>query len=1179
MDNNGRSARKYRLVNKIIIIMKKIYLLFVFTALVLVSSCTGDKSEYENISGPIKSDIELFGKLETRGGASEECYPFRMYALVDNETTWNNVLIDGVKSYLYNEDNSIAVSNVWWPLGGDKLHFFGVMKSGDAGDAATVRHSVPITSDGFVNVEAGEGYDYDFLLSNNLITGKESVDVDNEMNFRHIMTQLIIKVNIDTDDATQCRIEGNIAAGSDKGDYSAFAEDNQALASASERAEDYNIAYDVTGIKGGSEDLTKIYHLVADGSFIYNMTDVRVNDIETGDVIFLNSAENSEGVELKPGLSYTLTLNVNSRGVESAEIEIAPWVVKNIGDGTYVQTGKRINVTWDAYGADVTAIELIGEDNTVFSANVVKTADGAGYAEGAKELEMTIKKVYGYHGDVRVEMTSPVDDSGLWSYDAKTNTIDVERVLVATPGQLAGIENAGGVGKHYYQVCDLDLSGYSLWSPVCRTTALSGSYVGGGFNIRGLKSDLPAYDYIGLFGQNKGLIRDIHIKSGVVSGLRNVGGICAVNQSGGAIENCVNEADISVVEHSVGGITGCNNTGVVTGCINRGKISSSASKAGGVVGWNFKARLSDCENFGVVRGNTRVGGIVGEGEGDDTIEDCKNYGYISSTNVYDDPDLNNADYVYVGGIAGSVSSSQLVNCENHGEIFADGSSVGGIVGEAWTAAVNCTNYGAVTAMSMVGGISGGMYGYGSTVVSNCQNYGEVTGTGQKFTTSHINPSVSSYTAGIVGYSYWIDFKNCDNYGFVSGDNMVGGIAGRFEGTTNNCHNHSAVKGRCYVGGILGYMNYYGGNIVKIINCTNSGSITGYDDGEMSQAVGGICGSSAESNIDNCHNTGTIAGVHWVGGVVGYSDCGFNYVTGSITSNSTNSGTVTGEGAVGGISGYNIGFVKSCINKNTANIYCSGRAAGGIVGSNQGTIAGSHNYADVVAEHSYAGGISGKNKGPDIENDLLVSIYTSIQDCSNSGKISSSGDYVGGIAGQLDNQIYANKNTGSVAGNSYVGGVCGVFNNDNTWCEDSKIIACYNIGAVTGSSNIGGVVGGVDSNNPNYEVKFLIQACYNTGEVLGSNNVGAVSGILRGSKKYSIVISDNYWEGNNSLSDVGKIETNKTPEVIDNMLFASGQWPDKDPGKNWGVGNDPGSGKCWRAFADEFSTELPKLYWE
>ena len=115
--------------------------------------------------------------------------------------------------------------------------------------------------------------------------------------------------------------------------------------------------------------------------------------------------------------------------------------------------------------------------------------------------------------------------------------------------------------------------------------------------------------------------------------------------------------------------------------------------------------------------------------------------------------------------------------------------------------------------------------------------------------------------------------NIKNVGVVDsyfkGNNFVGGVCGRNDGTITNCYNTgnlTAINPNAAIGGICGY----NGNGGTIANCYNTGTVTAT--GSVA-SVGGVCGCSL-APISNCYNIGTVTATS--SGADISSICGFNY---------------------------------------------------------------------------------------------------------------------------------------------------------------------------------------------------------------------------------------------------------------------------------------------------------------
>lgn len=196
--------------------------------------------------------------------------------------------------------------------------------------------------------------------------------------------------------------------------------------------------------------------------------------------------------------------------------------------------------------------------------------------------------------------------------------------------------------------------------------------------------------------------------------------------------------------------------------------------------------------------------------------------------------------------------------------------------------------------------------------------------------------------------------------------------------------------------------------------------------------------------------------------------GDGHTVSGIYINDPNSNSLGLFGRVFGNTIKNVGVINSYIK--------GGKRVGGIAGFCNGdsNVQNCYNTGSVSGSGEYVGGVVGYGNG--------------VQYCYNTGSISGSGR-VGGIVGEGFGTVKYCYNTGSVSGSSTrVGGVVGN-NNFNRVIEYS-----YNSGSVSGSSVVGGVVGFNDSNS-------TVQYCYNTGSVTGKfggsgvagNNSGTVTG--------------------------------------------------------------------------------------
>ena len=113
--------------------------------------------------------------------------------------------------------------------------------------------------------------------------------------------------------------------------------------------------------------------------------------------------------------------------------------------------------------------------------------------------------------------------------------------------------------------------------------------------------------------------------------------------------------------------------------------------------------------------------------------------------------------------------------------------------------------------------------------------------------------------------------NIKNVGVVDsyfkGNDFVGGVCGRNDGTITNCYNAgnlTAIESSATIGGICGY------NSGTVTNCYNTGTVT--TTGQVA-SVGGVCGCST-APISNCYNIGTVTATSSSTDISGI--CGYNF---------------------------------------------------------------------------------------------------------------------------------------------------------------------------------------------------------------------------------------------------------------------------------------------------------------
>ena len=171
---------------------------------------------------------------------------------------------------------------------------------------------------------------------------------------------------------------------------------------------------------------------------------------------------------------------------------------------------------------------------------------------------------------------------------------------------------------------------------------------------------------------------------------------------------------------------------------------------------------------------------------------------------------------------------------------------------------------------------------------------------------------------------------------------------------------------------------------------------------------------------------------------------------------------------------NIGTVQNLTVSGTV----SGRIyVGGVVGLNLGSVENCHNTGSVTSSGSPVGGVVGYNGG-------------TVKNCYNTGTVTGSGTPVGGVVGYnyIGGSVTNCYNTGTVTvtgTDDYLGGVGGVVG----YNHGGRVENCYNTGSVnvSGGISVGGVVG-LNENG-------FVENCYNIGKVPGSTDSSNVGGVV------------------------------------------------------------------------------------
>lgn len=182
-------------------------------------------------------------------------------------------------------------------------------------------------------------------------------------------------------------------------------------------------------------------------------------------------------------------------------------------------------------------------------------------------------------------------------------------------------------------------------------------------------------------------------------------------------------------------------------------------------------------------------------------------------------------------------------------------------------------------------------------------------------------------------------------GLIIGNNHVGGLAGRSDGTIHLSYVTGTVRSHmATAGGLAGYNGIHG----KITSSYTTNAVTGTD------YVGGLVGRN-DGTVSDSYAAGRISGAAIVGGLVGDNEGGEiirSYASGAVSGSAEH---------VGGLVGYNI---SALISQSYATGTVQGRSAvGGLVGSTgHGLIVQSYATGNVSGRDQSVGGLVGSNSG-------------------------------------------------------------------------------------------------------------------------------------------------------------------------------------------------------------------------
>jgi len=627
---------------------------------------------------------------------------------------------------------------------------------------------------------------------------------------------------------------------------------------------------------------------------------------------------------------------------------------------------------------------------------------------------------------------------------------------VGNVDQLQCIEEQG-LSANYVQVSDIDASGTSAWNngkgfePIGefdfpREPEFTGTFDGSGHTVSGLKIDRGNTRGVGLFaavgsgghiknagvekvditggddvgglvGRNEGTVERSYATGNVFGGGGDQGGLIGVNF--GTVKNSYATGDVS--GGRVGGLVGLNE-GTVKKAYAKGGVTGRSRFLGGLVGQNIEGNVTESYWDVQSSGQDSDGGTglaTPEMTGTAATTNMQGFDFTSTwetvTNPDDYPILRWQDetgdnpapvcsaVTYNGDgteanpyEVGNVAQLQCINEQGLSANYTQVSDIDASGTPAWTSGNGFEPIAKDTNLSS---------GFQSTKFTGAFDGADHTISGLTIDSRGLD------FAGLFGY---VDSGRVENVALknvdITGDDFVGGLVGRNEGTVRDSYATGNVSGTgVSVGGLVGDNGVTAGGTISESYATGGvsggrsvGGLVGFNGGDSPGAASaGAAGLNSGGTIRESYATGGVSG----GGGDQGGLIGVNFGT---VKNSYATGDVSG-GRVGGLVGLNEGNLTKSYATGDVSTFTVG-LAGGLVGDNDFGGNVTHSYATGdVSGSSRVGGLVGSNGG---------NVTESYWDTETTGQSTSAGNGTGLTTSEM---------TGSAATNNMQG-----FNFTSTW---------------------------------------------------------------------------------------------------------------------------------------------------
>lgn len=648
--------------------MKK-YIKYCLTCMILIlAACTAEKEITEIVPGDTR--VNLLGILPMADESPRTNIYVKAFAPGPPNVYLNETLATIPQGLSETTPHNIVFpgANPYYPLGGtNEINIFAY--SGKApGDFMQLRAGTSINNDAVLS-NYGKRRNDPAVDPSYAPTGTpgSSENPAQILQFRHVMTQLIVDYEIDESeqppvDPVPTRISFTMNDIVGTGRYAIRATETE---TAVNPAGSYAVQLGTN-------------YLVSTGEDLYGkpLTSLRIDDyIATpADLagFTIQGAAGETEMLLMPGYSYRLTFFISRLRVRGIRVAKINWVA----------TERTGNTTYDPYTLNLSLGDYNNTGEDAINRVVLTTSEGRTYIGQTREGETGVKFVtlptsgvnqvslYTQRG---LLINSPVTTG----YDYGTNTLTLpvsvggmvpvnpaqpysptNPYAITTPAQFMNVERM--LDGHYRQMVTVDLRTLNLIESERFFNgfgAFTGSYDGNGYRIDGI--DIQG---AGLFESNSGILEHIRISTGTIdaSGLTVAGTICGTNS--GTIVGCINEARIINTEGTTspqGGICGINtDSGSIVACINTGTILQG-SIVGGICGRNentSEGAIRACINTGALNpAATALGFICGSSVDSPNNVIRTSFGLVGTAQHV----IGGPEYPIGQGAAGDFDSSSL----------------------------------------------------------------------------------------------------------------------------------------------------------------------------------------------------------------------------------------------------------------------------------------------------------------------------------------------------------------------------------------------------------------------------------------------------------------------------------------------------------------------------------------